>query len=117
MNIFKIISIGTQAKQGYRNPEGFLSEASFASVQAFFTLWFLIIGFGLGISFYLGFILEFWFFQILFILGLIIFSIMVVIYRKLKRFFDGVSKQFVGGVRGQFSKRREVKIEVEDSIV
>ena len=95
LNIFKIIGYAFKAKQGADNPSELVSETSFAFIEGFFIISFIILGIstaGLGfLAFYYGsnIILIF---SLLFLLAL---SFDIWVFIKIKKIFNKISKKVV----------------------
>lgn len=113
MQIFKVIDIATQAKEGYRDPRGFLGNLSFALVQGYAISWFILVVLGLALNFFLGFIMGWWLFQLFFFFGIIVLVVSIIMYLKIRKFMQSMSNTVVDTVSQRFQKRTIVDVEVE----
>lgn len=99
MKIFTIIDYALKTKQGYEAPDELMGETSFAFIEGFFILSFVILGI---LSLSLLFIAFFYnsylalFFGFLFIMVL---SVDIWIFKKVKKFVMSTSKKVVDEIK------------------
>ncbi len=114
MQIFKIIDITSQAKEGFENPKSFFGNLSLAFVEGYAITWFILVVIGLIINFFLGFVIGWWLFQIFFFFGIIILIISIIFYIKIRKIMRSISDRVVDKTTESFKKGKIIEVEVEE---
>ena len=105
MSIFKYIGYAFHAKRGIEHPDEFIADISFAPLETFFIVSFIILGL---ITLGLGF-LAFWYVSnallVFALLFLLVLSVDIFLYVKIRRAFIRMGKQVQS-----FSKKKITKL-------
>jgi len=117
MNIFKYIGYALKTRQGIHHTDEFVSDISFGAIEAFFIGSFVILGIitlGLGfVAFYYANTVA----LVLAILFLLVLSLDIFIFIKVRNFFKRISKKAVDFSKEQYKrivhKNDDYIIEVE----
>lgn len=95
-------------KRGLKNPQEFVSEASFGFIEGYFVISLMVLALFTGISIWLGFFNDIVFFKITtFFFGLLFVSVFIV-FQMLKRFTERVSKKITHHMRNRLQKKDTV---------
>lgn len=102
--IFKYIDYAMKAKQGYEAPNELLAETTFAPIEWFFILSFIILGLLSGGSLFVGFYFGYLFFKIIGFILLFILCIDIIIFRFIKKTIENISQKVTSTVQSEYKK-------------
>lgn len=102
--ILKYIDYAMKVKQGYEAPNELIAETTFAPIESFFVISFIVLGLLSGGSLFVGFYFGYLFFKIIGFILLFILLINIIIFRFIKKTIENISQKVTNNIQSQYKK-------------